>query len=568
MLDLIKEIYSDDGIEIRDNMVISQMRPHTRPVENLPECASGRVTAEYYFWARYFDKIDDESAKAMVAELKKLQITDRSSAHFGCMRWYREETFITDSNGAFFVLLPMAIAYRLCSHKMTAEEKCDIEELLKNALEWFKKEISGPIFYSNKITSDGAMVALIASITGEGRNESETFWKRWIRFADTRGFGWGENTSDGYIMIMTTALNIAILTVTDENICARIRDKRQILLNYMAFHGGKPMVPSIRTYNFDAIPDYGGAMYKFFVEKQLRTRGGEQISPMMAIIAIESGMDFDKMLAKERVRCERVFDSSVAYTWKGDGIRLGTVSKFPAMKNCYQRDGWGLGWQTMPACALVEDIHVAFLRMRTKIGENMHSHPAVDKHSAFLSNRIFEDGNLVTVNTLSNQQNNLAIVSRSITKLANTAGGIYDEWCIPAGYEKIEKTESNERIWYVVTYNKCALAITNLGGFAHGCKNRGKLDVSLGKSGKFDVISAKLYEGEKKLVFAERLESVWVVAAIENKTEAIEYISKLEISENEWRSDFVPASEFTYLRKIVCTDGTSKAELEVNPDES
>ena len=126
MLKKIREEFINQKVEFKDYMVYSHIEPHTRPVEALKSCCSAVITSEYYFTARYFDHIEDGFAEKMVAELKKLQITDEKSDKYGCMLWYREETFVTDSNGAFFVLLPLALAYRFCYNKLTAFEKENI----------------------------------------------------------------------------------------------------------------------------------------------------------------------------------------------------------------------------------------------------------------------------------------------------------------------------------------------------------------------------------------------------------------------------------------------------------
>ncbi len=565
MIEKLKNYYQNYNPEIKDSMILSQIRPHTRPVEKLTECCSGVITAKYYFGARYFDCIDESFAKNMIAELKKLQITDESSPHYGCVRWYREETFVTDSNGAFFVLLPLAIAYKFCKNKMTQEEINDIEEILSRGSKWFLPELSKTIFYTNKILSDGAISTLIASITGEGTEECLTFWRKWLDYAETRGMGWGENTSDVYSAIILDALNLAILTIDDAELKQRIKNIRETIIDCLVYHGGKPMVPSIRTYNFGADDKWetGGYVYNAMV---LGKNENALMSAMSVIIALESEMIIPKANEQNNFRKEKIFDSSVAFTWKGNGIRLGTVSQFPVMKNCYQRDGWGLGWQSMPACVLVEDKGIVFLRERVEIGKVTRSHPAVNKHNAFLSTRLFEDGTLKTVMTNSAQNDNIAIVSRGINKLGNTASAIYDEWCVPKKHNGICLVEVNNKKWYIISYDKCAVALCHLGGFAHGYSERGETEITLGKNGIFDTVSAVLYKGDQKMLCDERLESTWIVIAFEDKTGIEETLAQVEITDEKLLNIYEAEGEYNKQRKITCKLNNCKTEILISPD--
>ena len=565
MIAKLKEYYQNYIPELKDNMILSHIQPHTRPVEKLTECCSGVISAKYYFGARYFDCIDDTFAKNMVAELKNLQITDENSPHYGCMRWYREETFVTDSNGAFFVLLPIAITYKFCKDKMTIEEKTDIEELLARGSKWFLPELSKTIFCTNKILSDGAISTLIASITGEGRDECLTFWKKWLDYAETRGMGWGENISDVYSAIILDALNLAILTIDEDALKVRIERIREKIIDCLVYHCGMPMVPTIRTYNFEADDKWitGGYIYNAMA---LSKNDNAQMSAMSIIIALESGMTIPKTKEQSIFRTEKIFDSSVAYTWKGNGIRIGTVSQFPVMKNCYQRDSWGLGWQSMPACVLVENKGIVFLRERVEIGEITRSHPAVNKHNAFLSTRLFEDGTLKTIMTNSAQNNNMAIVSRSINKLGNTASAIYDEWCIPKGYEEVRKIEFSGRNWFIISYDKCAIAICHLGGFAHDYSQRDSIEIKLDESGIFDTVSAVLYEGEKKMICDERLESTWAVVALEDKTKTEETLNNLEFTDEIILNIYEAEGEYNKQRIITCSLKECDVKLTISPD--
>ncbi|MBQ7794673.1 MAG: hypothetical protein IJ366_09195 [Clostridia bacterium] len=557
MIDRIRKRFCEMPYEILDNMIIANRRPHTPSVESLERCSDGRETGAYYFLARYFDMIDDVQAEGIVSEIIKLQNTDESDRLYGCMRWYREEPYIFDTNGAFFVLLPFALAYVLCENKMTAGEKDGIRLMLERGGKWFQKECAGPIYYTNKITSDGAILALISKATGKYKEECRDFWNDWTEYADELGWGWGENISDCYSLITLNALSAACLAAPDEGIKVKIEQKRQELLEYVSFHNGKEFIPSIRSYNFSGDINYGGAVYKTLLKPELIVNFADLMSAVVINISAASSEAFGNSPAKS-VKTQRIFKDSYAYTWKGDGLRLGSVSKFPAMPGCYQNDNWGLGWQSMPVSAMLEGEYVSFLRFRTKVNGNTHSHPAQDKHSAFLYNRLFEDNAIPDYQTRAAQNENILVAIRSISHIANTAEFVCDEWCIP-GDRDVEIYETDNAVWYVVD-NK--IAVFPLNGVFAKSNTREKPTVKILKENGFTTISAIIYEGASTLLIAEYTEAAWIVTASKNVTE---YLDKIKITDEKITDRTVPRMPCKQKRKITVSDGAKSAVLEYDP---
>lgn len=555
MLNRIKNRFGELPCELSDSMVILHSKPHTPSIESLPVCSSGRETGAYYFLARYFDMISDNDAEGIVAEIMKLQNTDESDRLYGCMRWYREEPYIFDTNGAFFVLLPFALAYVLCENKLTDKEKDGIRLMLSRGGKWFLKECRGPIFYTNKITSDGAILALISKATGEYKEECREFWNSWTAYADELGWGWGENTSDTYSLIILNALSAACFAIADEEIKAKIEKKRHELLEYVSFHEGKEFIPSIRSYNFSGDINYGGSIYKALIKPERITTFADLMSAVVINITSASTDTFGD-IASKGVKTQRIFKDSYAYTWKGEGLRLGSVSEFPAMPGCYQKDSWGLGWQSMPVSAMVEGEYVSFLRFRTKVNGNVHSHPAQDKHSAFLYNRLFEDNNIPDYKTKSAQNENIAIAVRSISNIANTAEFICDEWCIPG-----DREVKQYKMWYVVDDK---IAVCPLDTIAFGDTKRTKPTVKVVKENGFTTISSIIYEGENRIVPIKRTELAWVVVLCEK---GIECLDKITVTDEVTEDRYVPREADYTIRKITVFDGEKEAILEYDPYE-
>jgi len=574
MLNSLKENILKNPPIIEDGMVLSKNPPHAITISHLKECHSGTVTAEYYFVARYFDLISDDEATLMISELKKLQITDESAPNYGCMRWYREEDFVNDTNGAFFILLPVALALKLFPEKLTEKEKEDILFLLKNGAYWFSNETKKSLHYCNKIMSDGSMLALIASLTGECRKECDEFWTKWHDYADNYGWGWGENSSDCYSTIMLNALNVAVLSLTGK-LREKAEKRREMLLDYISFHDGKEFVPSIRTYNYEATANYGGSTYRTFHSSD--SIGGlsgsvKYLDLLHAVIIEKSGAKWVEKDRSKKTRNERLFGDSYAYTWESDRLRLGSVSHFPVMPCSYQSqsfalDGtpitYGLGWQSMPVSAMVED-KIFFLRTRTKVGEKTHYHPLLEKsHSGHAFNRLFEDGNITVFSTISAQTDNIAVVARYANKIANTASAIYDEWCAPGG--KVDEADINGRKWFIIKGNEKAIAVCPLNGI-YACENdRAPMKTTIGKSGIFTTITTELYKGDKKMIFAPRVESSWVAVALEYPDNAEEYLSKIEISDEILQNFEITLHPPYKKRQITCTYEGKVTKLLIDP---
>lgn len=553
----IKSKVESFPLNIVDGMLMMERRPHTASVEHLSVCGEGRQTGAYYFLARYFDLIDDETAESIAKEVVKLQNTDEGSVFYGCMRWYREEPYISDTNGAFFVMLPFALAYFLCEEKLTPAEKDAILLMLSRGGVWFSRACRGSLYYTNKVTSDGALLALISRITGEYTEECKSFWRDWLSFVDAHGFGWGENTSDVYTMITINALSVALLAL-DGELLEKIKAKRRELIKYVSFHGDGEFIPSIRTYNFKGEASLGGSIYKALMYPD----GLVNLSDLMSAVAIGLSSDDDfELFEKERFGVERakIFNDSYAYTYKTESVRLGSISKFPAMPACYQNKGWGLGWQSMPVSAMVGN-SVSFVRLGVMSGGVTRTHPAEDKHSAHLMSRLFTDNNPPSYFMRASQNENKLVFVRRIANIANTAEYIFDSWCIP-GNPEIKEICKNENRWYIID-GKIAVCPKRCIGVSDDERVAPKVKIT--KRGEFTYIESVLYEGEERLIFKDYIESALVVVAINDESE-LDYIT---ITDEDIADRTHPRAWHMKKRKLSVSDKSGEATLEFEPYEA
>ena len=570
MIEEVRRAFETHPVIFQDHMVMGK-KPHTATVAALPFGSCGRETASYYFLARYFDRIEDGEAEAILEEIAKLQITDETSGHYGCMRWYREEPYILDTNGAFFVLLPVSLAFVLCENKMTEREKQIIRKVLCLAGHWFTKEGRGAMFYTNKVMSDGAMLALISHITGQYGADSTAFWERWNTYVNTRGYGWGENISSVYTVVMLNAMNAALLVMEESPNRKQLKEKKEKLLDYIAFHGGKEFVPAIRSYNFSGGVNYGGAIRRAFDGGASYNSFWDMIATVLLACTNTKRPKFEAA-GPGMVRKEHAFDDTAAYTWMGKGIRLGSVSRFPVMPGCYG----GLGWQSMPVSAMAEKEAVSYLRLRTIQKGEDRTHPAdSDFSKAYLSHELFDDTNRPSCTLRAAQDQNIVIAVRSIQHLANHVEGILDEWCMPRSEREVETLSVKDRLWYLIRYEDCALALTPLEGIAASSGKREGLPCKISRQAGVTTISTELYSGGENMAVKAYLESAWIIVALDDsivssveKESCAEYLSRITVESTQLAEYAVPRTETSLTRHIWCSDGVRRAEIFVDPCEN
>ncbi len=523
-------------------------QPHTKDIEALTSCCCGRTTGTYYFLCKYFGiEIDGE---ATLSEIAKLQDVDKASPTYGCLRWYREEPCIRDTNGAFFVLKPVAMALLFCPEKISAREREIILPVLKTAGEWFSDECNNyGYYYPNKIASDGAMLMAIGIITGDDEliRKAEEFWSGWLDYTDEYGWGWGENTSKCYCVILNDALELALCCMKeDSEIYRRLYKARSILLDYVAYHGEYEFVPSIRTYTFSGtVTATQGVTIDSLSPDTLKNPDGKiDCYDLLTLILHDKAPRYTAVPDESSFHLERIFGDSYAATYKGENIRLGTVSKFPVMPGCYQNDWWGLGWQSMPVSVLAKKHETSFLRFASVCEGKLRTHIAYNKHYAYLNTHMFSDENIPDVLTVCNQKDNTAVIVRTIGHLANSASYFADEWY----FQHFDGELFMYNGWYVFDYGDCALAVMPVNG-----------EADIIRSGENIRLAQKFYDGEEKLLVSRQWITAWAAVVIDNAENREAQLDEVKTEYTEIKDLRFPREHKPF--KISC----GKAQLDFEP---
>lgn len=443
----------------------------------------------------------------MLSEIAKLQDIEPDSKTYGCMRWYREEPCIRDTNGAFFVLKPIVMTMLFCAKEVSESEQAIILSMLRTAGRWFLNECTNHgYFYPNKIASDGAMLLAIGTLIRDDTllSHAQTFWDEWIDYVDKYGWGWGENASECYSSITASALDLALCCLEEHTERFRKLFKaRSILMDYIAYHDGYEFVPAIRTYNFEGLVRNKNLMNVAHITDELfrPQDSGIEYENLATMILHQLSPEYVPRPDENSFHTEKIFGNAYAATYKGRNIRLGTVSRFPVMPGCYQNVGWGLGWQSAPVSVLALKHETGFLRFAAVCGEKLHTHPAYDKRYAYLHTHLFSDENIPEINTFCNQVNHTAVIVRTVSHIANKASYLADEWCFQHFDGELLEYEE----WVVFDYGDCVFAAKPFNGAA-----------KIIRSGTNVRLAQIFHEGAERLLVCRRWITAWAAVVLDN----------------------------------------------------
>lgn len=591
MLELSYADAETRGMPIEEGLVRLDKPGHTRQVAQLACCHEGRYTANAYAVGTLLGRIDEKQGLAMLSALAALQIADAGSEHYGGFRWYREESCVQDTNAAFFILMPLVTVRLTFPGALPSAHLEAIDRMLRLAAHWFGRECQEPqLYYPNKIMSDGALLLAIAGLLGD-RLQLEKgieFYGRWDEYTERRGWGWGENLSLVYQAVMLNALKAAVLVLegtdggSDDRLAARarllaerLRRRMDELLAIVSFHDGEEFVPTIRSYNFDGRTRRDSLLWVLAGAMPLAAVRDRAFDLNQAAALLLFGgelaacRDARPPLPAPRVREDRIFDRSKSYTWIGQGVRLGTLNRFPVMPGSYQWPTWGLGWQSFPVSFSVRQEQVTFLRWRVDDGTHVRVHPAEGYSSAYLMPALFREEEMPDVRTACVQREGTAIVLRGMGGVRNKAAAIADEWVAHRYKGDIERIRTDDREWYVFRYAEASVAVTPLLGIAAGCRERGPLPVRVLREEGRVLLRQTLYDGEAQRLDHPLLETGWAVVCVDRAADRASLsglLADVRIADRVVHDHEVPREPYTLIRDIeVQVPGSPPISLRVDP---
>ncbi|RAP73747.1 hypothetical protein [Paenibacillus montanisoli] len=547
---------------------------HTLEGSKVKEAHDGRAAAGYYAFGTAVGRLTESQGLQILQSLAELQITDKTSPHYGAFRWYREETRVHDSNAAFFILLPLVVLRTFLEEQVPASHQQMMDRMFEHSAAWFEHELKEPIFYySNKIVSDGAILLAISKLRSlpQQLQASLAFFERWLDYTERRGWGWGENISLIYIQVTMNALQLANVSLSAENdrLKERIGTVMNGLIDYVRFHDGYEFVPTIRSYQVAGEVHPSSFMW---------TLAGVQTAQSTTEWDYLSYLLFEEELAKEnegatlkvpRSRVERIMDSSYAHTWIGTTGRMGSVNRFPVVAGSYQWPTWGLAWQSYPVSLAVEGHQVSYLRWYAHDGEQVRTHPAAYE-KAYLGPALFKEAWYPDTQLRSMQHNQALLVVRSMSRLHNEASELADEWVVNRWTgERCTFAGADGREWTILRYPNSAVLVTPLLGIAYGHSSRHAPVLQPIMDGDTLRLRQVLYAGDKQLLQQPRLETGWAIYyadGISSQDEATALAARLRLVESSYKDGEVPRDTYTELRSSrLYRDEEQLAELIIDP---
>ena len=555
---------------------------HTRQVAQLPYCHEARFSAGFYAYGTLLGRLDEAAGLEMLEAIAALQFTDPEHPDYGGFLWYREESVIQDSNAAFFILMPL-VAVRLTSPGVFPASHLEImQRMFRHAAAWFSRECRSPeLFYPNKTMSDGAMLLAIAHFLGEPEylRTATAYFKRWEEYTVRRGWGWGENISLVYQGVMMNALSIAgsVLREHDRELAGRLSVQMDALKQLLIFHDGEEFVPSIRSYNFRGETPRQSLLWTVAGVTGVGALAEQTFSlnDLAAVLLFAADLrpreNTPAALPVPRIREERIFDASRAYTWVGQRTRLGSINRFPVMPGSYQHPAWGLGWQSFPVSFSVRGQQVSYLRWYVDDSAAVRTHPAEEYRSAYLMPALFAEPLYPEVETRSAQQGNALVVVRSMSRVHNRAAEIADEWVIHRYDGEVESVVNTAggREWLVLRYPDCAVAVTALSGLDSKAEAHAVLPVTVVREEGRIRLRQVLYSGRGTMLALPRLEAGWAVVCLDEAAEPadIQRLLDMVTIEDIVRDDReVPREPWARIRSIKLTAGHQPpVQLTVDP---
>ncbi|MEF3302083.1 hypothetical protein [Paenibacillus sp. GYB003] len=555
---------------------------HTREVSKLAQTHAGRTSAAYYAAAVLCGQMDEAFGSEILRALRALQIVDESSPYNGAFFWYREETQVSDSNAAFFTLMPIVCVALCRPERIPSEHRREIDDMMRQALNWFAHETEDPsLYYPNKIVSDGALYAAMSQLLGDRGHYGKAvhFFERWCAYTTARGWGWGENISPGYIRIIVTALRLACMALGPEQagLRARLRAHMETLLAYSAFHGDYEFVPAIRSYNFEGHTRQNSLMLRLIGaiasddERLFRKEGLWHWVNFTLLFERELETPPQPLtLPVPRQRKERVFDDCYATSWIGHTGRLGSLNRFPVIPGSYQWPTWGLAWQTFPVSFSIDDEQISYLRWLIREGDRVRSHPAKSYGENYLSPALFRESYYPDIRLRSAQHGHALVVVRSMSGVHHHFSEAADEWMIQRFAGSVSTYESESGVsWIVLHFGAADVAVAALGGITSDMGRHGAIEPEVEQEGDRVTIRQVLYRGEEKLHHIARLETGWAVVHLDRKlaeSELHQRLDRLRIEDRSFRDGEVPRAPHDELREVRLFDGDNRlVELRIDP---
>ncbi len=442
-------------------------KPHVANIAHLTDTRNCVSTAHHLYQGLVRGEKDPDFA-LICAALRGQRDTDPDSPTFGCLKWYREDPAIGDTNASFFICLPLSLAWLNHRDQLTDEEAEALRAIFAAVAPWFRHMADSPsLFYPNKCLGDVAMLLVTGYILGDDaiQQEARDFCRRFLDYVERRGMGWGEDHSPVYTRVIAEMGLLIMLLEQRGELYDRTRAMIDGLMEWAAFHDGLDAVPSIRGYNFKCDLEVPWGLLELVDGAEPKDANAP-----LAVLARATGYSYTPAVQPvPRSRRQRTFDDHWSVSHIREHARLGTLSHYPIMANATSHDGWGLAWQSKPASLIVPGQDYGVLEWATVDDEGTpRQHEAAGTIWDYASRHLFKRVSFhPEVIMAAHQHEGAAIIFREVHHLHSPTVRLEDRWRLAhgggrvllGGHEWDGAPTSAPADWLVLVYPDCAVAL-------------------------------------------------------------------------------------------------------------
>ena len=335
-------------------------------------------SVSYLLYAAQTERLQEIDIQAILKNIKNCQFHDGERR--GQIKWFLEDQDKSDTNAPFFIcvgLIPLKKYFALALGKSNLSLLDDI--LAETRYYFLHKVRLGGCYYPNSYMGDLLFAWLLNEIYGDKTAEKEL--QRYLKYSAKywldKHWGWGEHLSDGYAKVCCFELSMFLLMAIKlpDQIRTLYTRALQQLLDIEDLYGGKPRVPTIRSYAFETSPKqttFRSSIRPWKRDEKVLISNLPPIAPLLHKLGWQNLLTAAIPAPSEiKIPC---FNRNFASAYILPDFRLGAMNRFPIMESTSY-----LPWQCFPVAFLHDQGDWGFLQWNSEEDGSCFSHPCHSK---------------------------------------------------------------------------------------------------------------------------------------------------------------------------------------------
>ena len=355
-----------------------EKKGHTLDCFRMRNLHSNPDSVSFITHAAQTGRLDEVDAERILANIRKCQFRDAEKA--GQIKWFLEDQNKSDKNASFFICIGLIPLRKYYSKSLGVKSIKILDEILSDVLQFFLKKCDeANYYYVNSFLGDLVFAWLLNEMYGDKSAEikltrllddSMSYWldEHW---------GWGEHMSDSYSKVC--CFEISMLLLMSKRLPESVRDAYMNALTFLLeieeSYGGKPRVPTIRSYAFENSPvthPFRNTIREFSVDDETVIENLPAIGHILHELDWHGTAPAPTVVKKEMsVPCRGGVEASALID---NDFRIGALSRYPIM-DCTAY----LPWQVFPVAFLHNDGDWGFLQWLSLEDGTTFAHPSHTK---------------------------------------------------------------------------------------------------------------------------------------------------------------------------------------------